>query len=953
MSALNFKGSVRMFVCVSLSPILPKKLVTCIAVCIAYVLLLSQSAFAQAPNISYGPSTNVLTLGTAFAITPANTGGAVPLNTLGLISTFAGSTAGTAGRTNATGTAALFDGPWGGAFDASGNLYVADNGNNEIRKITPAGVVTLLAGSSTGASGITNGTGTAALFNFPVGVASDGAGNLYVTDEANNEIRKIVISTGVVTLLAGSATGASGSANGTGSAATFNEPEGITYNSASGALYVTEGNGNRVRKVTTAGVVTTFAGSGTGGKTNGTGTAAQFFAPRGIASDASGNLYVADYGNNEIRKITTAAVVSLFAGSSTGAAGSANGTGSAATFSSPLSVTVDASGNLYVGDGANLIRLITSAAVVTTIAGNGSTGYVDGAGTLAEFNRMEGIEYNPANGNVFIGDYFNNVIREMSDYGYFITPSLPAGLSFNGTTGQINGTPTGTFSATTFTVTAYNQYGSSSTTITLSTGQAPNISYSPSTNVLPLNVSFSISPTNTGGAVPASIYDNVTTFAGSTSGTSGLTNGTGTAALFHGPWGIASDPSSGTLYVADEYNNEIRQITSAGVVSLLAGSSTGASGSTDGTGTAALFLSPAGITTDGAGNLYVAESSTVVTSATSNNDIRKIVASTGAVTRIAGSGNGTSYGTTNGTGTAATFNVPDAITYNAADGNFYITDYYGNDIRKMTPALVVSLFAGSPTEASGLTNGTGSAALFHYPQMIAADPSGNLYVCDEANNQIRKITPAGVVTLFAGSPTGASGSADGTGSAATLYNPYGAVCDASGNLYVMDSGNHKIRFITTAGVVTTVFGNGTAGGSDGVGTACEFFSPLAGAFDPTKANLYVTDLINNNIRKISLCGYTISPSLPAGLSFDGTTGTISGTPTTTFAATTFTVTAYNQYGSSATTITLSCVGYDWTGTTSTDWATGSNWATGTVPTSTSAVRIGVIAYTGSQPTLSS
>jgi len=916
------------------------------------------SAVGMAPNIYYTPSTNVLVQGTSFSITPANSGGVVPLSTIGLISTFAGSTAGTSGTTNATGTAARFSGPNGGAFDASGNLYVADNSNNEIRKITPAGVVTLLAGSSTGASGITNGTGTAALFHSPTGVASDGAGNLYVTDYANNEIRKIVISTGAVTLLAGSATGASGSANGTGSAATFNNPSGITYNPADGALYVTEANGNRVRKVTTAGVVTTFAGSGTAGLTNATGTSAQFFSPRGIAADASGNLYVVDYGNNEIRKITTAAVVSLFAGSSTGATGSANGTGSAATFSAPISVTVDASGNLYVGDGVtgpNLIRTITPAGVVTTVAGSGSLGYIDGGGLVAKFNSVQGIEYNPTNGTVLIEDYLNNAIREMSNYGYFITPSLPAGLSFDGTTGKISGTPTGTFSATTFTVIAYNQYGSSSTAITLTSGLPPNISYSPPTNVLPLDVPFSISPTNTGGAVPASIYGAVTTFAGSTSGTAGLTNGTGTAAQFNGPWGLYFNPSSSILYVDDAGNNEVRKITSAGVVTLFAGSATGASGNTNGTGSGALFLSPAGITSDGAGNLYVSSGSTVISSQTSNNDIRKIAISTGVVSSFSGSGNGTTYGSTNGTGAAATFNVPFGISYNQSDGNFYVTDYYGNDVRKVTTGAVVSLFAGSPTQAVGSTNGTGTAALFRNPLGIAVDPGGNLYVCDVFNNQIRKITSAGVVTLFAGSATGAAGATDGIGSGATFNSPYGIVSDAAGDLYVMDAGNYKIRFITPAGVVTTVFGNGTAGFVDGLGTAAEFHGAFAGALDETGGYLYVSDYHNNAIRKIGIYGYSITPSLPAGLSFDGTTGAISGTPATTFAATTFTVTAYNQYGSSATTITLSCVGYDWTGNTSTDWGTGSNWSTGTVPTSNSTARIGVVAYTGSQsqPTLSS
>jgi serine/threonine protein kinase, bacterial len=324
------------------------------------------------------------------------------------VSTFAGSA--TAGNTNGTGTGASFDGPAGVALDSSGNLYVAEYYNNDIRKISPAGVVTLFAGSSSGTSGNTNGTGSGATFHNPTGVAVDSAGNVYVADESNNEIRMITPA-GVVTTFAGS--GTAGNVDGTGTAAEFNGPEGIAIDS-SGNLWVADGGNNEIRKITTPGaVVTTWAGNGTAGRANGNGTSATFNMPVGVAVDSSGNLYVADFNNNEIRKIDTTDAVTLFAGSSTGASGSANGTGSAAEFLGPFGIAIDSAGNLYVTDSGNSeIRMLTPSAVVTTYAGSTTAGNVNGSASAAEFHYPFGIVVD-ASGNLYVCDYINNEIREI------------------------------------------------------------------------------------------------------------------------------------------------------------------------------------------------------------------------------------------------------------------------------------------------------------------------------------------------------------------------------------------------------------------------------------------------------------------------------------------------------------------------------------------------------------
>jgi len=266
----------------------------------------------------------------------------IPESNAWMVTTLAGS--GTAGSADGTGTAAQFSGPRGVAVDSSGNVYVADTLNNRIRKITPEGVVSTLAGST---SGFADATGTAAKFDRPQGVAVDSSGNVYVADYSNNRIRKIT-SAGVVTTLAGDR--AEGDANGTGTAARFHSPSGVAVDS-SGNVYVADTNNHRIRKITPAGVATTLAGS-TRGFADGAGTKAWFDEPIGVAVDSSGNVYVADTNNHRIRKITPAdRVVSTIAGS--GTADSADGTGTAAKFHSPIGVAVDSSGNVYVADSNN------------------------------------------------------------------------------------------------------------------------------------------------------------------------------------------------------------------------------------------------------------------------------------------------------------------------------------------------------------------------------------------------------------------------------------------------------------------------------------------------------------------------------------------------------------------------------------------------------------------------
>jgi sugar lactone lactonase YvrE len=327
-------------------------------------------------------------------------------NYIGVVSTLAGSGVNSYG--DGTGTSSGFSAPNSVTIDSAGNVYVADSSNYRIRKITSAGVVSTFAGSGT--STYLDATGTSAGFNSPYGIAVDSAGNVYVGDTNNHRIRKIT-SAGVVTTLAGS--GVASYADGTGTNAGFNTPGGIAVDSA-GNVYVADQTNNRIRKITSGGVVTTLAGSGTGTYLDATGTNAGFKIPKGVAIDSVGNVYVTDWNNSRIRKIDTSGVVTTFAGG-----GSGDGTGTNAGFSGVFGIAVDSVGNIYVADtGINRIRKITSAGVVTTFAGSGTATYLDGTGTNAGLNQPFGVTVD-STGNVYVADTVNNRIRKI------VNPATP------------------------------------------------------------------------------------------------------------------------------------------------------------------------------------------------------------------------------------------------------------------------------------------------------------------------------------------------------------------------------------------------------------------------------------------------------------------------------------------------------------------------------------------------
>jgi sugar lactone lactonase YvrE len=639
-----------------------------------------------------------------------------------IVTTLAGSPGAVDQNGNAAPVRAL-----GLAVDNSGNIFVSNSIGSKVQQISPLGIITTIAGSGT--SGSTDGVGAGASFIFPsilpislpIGnLALDKSGVLYVAETSSNKIRRITPEGHVTTL-----------ADYTSSFGHLFSPRGITVDGA-GSIYVTSGS-YKILKFTSNGVVTVVAGSGVSSHSDGKGTLANFTSPRGITVDPSGNLYVSDA--NRIRKITPTGIVTTLAGS--GTSGSIDGVGAAASFGLIYSLTSDKNGNIYAADSTyNKILKITPAGAVTTLAGSGIAGSKDGVGSTAQFIMLRSIT-SDSSGNLYVSEMLSAKIRKIT----------PQGL--------------------------------------------------------------------------------VTSIAGSGAGAE---DGPVSAASFFNPSGVAVD-NLGNSYVADASNHKIRKITADGIVTTLAGSSSG-NGSTDGVGSNASFNSPRGVAVDSVGNVYVAD--------TLNHKIRKITPS-GTVSTLAGSGGN---GSINGVGAEASFNTPYGLAVDVS-GNVYVADTLNRKIRKITSAGEVTTLAGSGV--GGSSDGNATTATFISPYGVAVDEAGNVYVADRDSNKIRKITSTGNVTTLAGS--GSAGAVDGTGNAASFNFPRGITVDSGGNVYVADSSNHKLRKITPAGVVTTIGGGSTYGFSDGVAITSKFYSPWGIAVD-SSGSLYVGDASNHLVRKI-------------------------------------------------------------------------------------------------------
>jgi uncharacterized protein (TIGR03437 family) len=569
--------------------------------------------------------------------------------------------------------------PAGVAVDSAGALYIADAGNQRVRKVAN-GVITTVAGNGLAGYSGDGGPATSARLNDPVGLAVDSAGNLYIADVNNSCVRKVA--NGVITTVAGNGVAGFGGDNGPATTAQLNGPYAVAVDAA-GNLYISDALNQRIRKVA-AGIITTIAGNGTAGFSgdNGPAVNAQLATPLGLSVDAAGNLYFADRDNQRVRKVTNGVITTIAGNGTTGFSGD-GGQAISAEFSEPVSVALDAAGALYITDDYNYrIRKIASG-VISTVAGGGVP-------TSSQFGGLSGIAVDSA-GSVYVGDQGNHRVLKVA-----------------------NGT--------------------------------------------------------------------ITTTAGN--GTKGFSGdgGSATAAQLNSPYGVAVD-SAGNLYIADSGNNRVRQISN-GVITTVAGNGTQGFSGDNGPALSAELNYPIGVAVDSAGSVYVADAN--------NYRVRKV--SKGSITTVAGNGMGNTGGT-NVPATSVGFSALAGIAVDAS-GNLYIADdTFDNAIRKVTNGIITTIAGGSAGSGFGGDNGPAVSAQLGQPTGVAVDSDGNVYLADSGNQRVRKVVN-GMITTIAGNGTAGFSGDGGPAYYAELNGPWGVAVDSSGNVYVADGLNGRIRLLT-------------------------------------------------------------------------------------------------------------------------------------------------------------
>lgn len=604
-------------------------------------------------------------------------------------------TTGGGGYADGKGSAARFSHSWGISADASANLYVVDNGNNVIRRVSPDGTVQLFAGQAKVAARV-DGPLADARFKHPTGVLADRAGGVYVAELC--ALRHI--SAGRVTTLIGDA--GCVTRDGNGGQAGVHQINGMALD-ADGNLFITEGTtagGKVVRKITPAGAVSTVAGSATeSGKADGTGAAARFFAIGKLAVDASNNLYVAD--STAIRRVSPAGEVSTYAGLQD-TYGQTEGYRTSARFSYITGLAFDGGGHLFVADGQRISRISTAGNVVTAVGSayaNGRVASIDGPAPVASAGSPTAMASLP-DGSVGFFDTAAYTVRIVTADA---TVSTRAGGS------QADGFVNGVGAAARF----GSHMGFQNALVVAPTGVVA-LADSMNNRIRRL-------------ALDTHLLD---TLAGN--GLYGNDDGPVGAATFTTPVGLAYD-AAGHLYFSGA--GVIRRISNTGMVSTVAGKFQ-EYGSADGVGAAARFKQIGAMVVDSKGNLIVADV---------QNFMFRRVAPDGTVTTLAGKAGESGY--VNGAGEAARFGTLKYLAIDAAD-NVYFTDST-HAIRKLAPSGEVSPVAGAPYSV-GQIDDVGAFARFSNPGGLAFDGRGNLYVADTGNSAIRRITPAGQVSTVIG-----------------------------------------------------------------------------------------------------------------------------------------------------------------------------------------------------------
>lgn len=905
---------------------------------LAILLLLCAAAMASAQNstLQFFPGTIATVTGTGTAGTAltqvnsprgmttdsagnlyvADYGNAriLKITKTGVVTVFAGTGTGGFAGDGGLATAAQLHSPVDVAFDSAGNLYIADFSNNRIRMVTPAGIISTVAGSSTTTGfGGDGGLATSALLNAPWGVALDSANNLYIADSGNNRIREVNASTKNIATIAGTGTASFTGDGGLATAATLNGSRGVVVD-PSGNIYIADYSNHRIRKITN-GTITTVVGTGSTAY-NGeglAGTSTNLYYPAGVALDAAGSLYFSNTNNYRVQRFSNG-VVNTVAGISTNLY---NGDGIPANTAGmlyPFKVTVDASGNIFIGDGNSRVREVvaaaaslafgnqgngtTSAAKSVTLINTGATSVsITGIVASASFSLQTTGSTSCAVGNLASGQSCTIVVTFSPATLGAITGTVT--VSDNGTTQVIQLTGTGTLAPSTTTIalvpnpialaantTATVQVTTSSTVTAIPTG---TVSLATGTTSLgTATLSGGSATLQFGSALNPGTYPVIATYSGDTN----FLPSTSAAA----PLAVNGLPTAITLTFA----TTSPQVSLPDLFTVTVTHATGATAPSgtvsfyDGTKLlAAIALPSSGVATYSATLTYGAHPISAVYSGDSLFNPSStpttllqvgpgpVASITPAViTTIAGGssvagGPPTGYSGDGGPATAAALGGPYDVAVDIS-GNVYIADSVNNRIRKITNGTITT-FAGTGTAGYSGDGGPATSAKIYTPRGLATDAYGNVYFSDYRNGVIREINTSGIVTTVAGNYAAGLGYS-GDGGAATnaqLNNVWGVLVDVAGNLYIADTSNNVVRFVNTSGIISTIAGNHAAGagstGDGGPGTSATLNGPARLALDAS-GNLYIADVGGNRIRLLNTSG-TISTFAGTGTaSFSGDGG---------------------------------------------------------------------------------
>jgi sugar lactone lactonase YvrE len=744
-------------------------------------------------------------------------------------------------------TGAQLNDPSGVAADSAGNLYIADTANNRIREVAVgSGIISTMAGTGAAGYGGDGGPASSAELHSPAGIALDSADNLYIADQGNGVIRKVTPSGTITTVAGNNQTGFSGD-NGPATSATLYAPAGVAVDGA-GNLYIADTGNNRIREVNTSGIITTIVGNGTAGYSGDTGPAASasLNQPSAVIITGTGVLYLADTANHVIREVAASTAITTVAGNGVAAYAGDGGPASSASLHSPSGLVMDGSGNLYIADsGNNAIRLVTSAGAIATVVGTGSPGFSGDGGpaSAAQLNAPHSVAFDVL-GNLYLSDQGNNRVRQVNPpAGSVAFPTTQVGTTSSAVTIALQVNTSGT--TITGIVPPPSQAGKQEYNVTatgcdlntaLAAGTMCNVTVTftpayPGVRALPLQVltpsgTLPFGMTGVGTAPQAALTPGIINTLWSPSRAA---NPVSIASLYSG---VTAD-AAGNVYVSGFLEESkvslavlVRIQAGTGVPSLVSNAEL--------TGAGAL-----GLAIDSGGTFYVASPLYHCVFKLSPGDVAFTVVAGTLIGNGGYGGLGNGFSGDNGLAVNAKLDAPAGVAVDSA-GNLYIADSGNNRIRKVNASGIITTIVGNGAAGDSGDGGPAASAELNDPSAVAIDSAGNLYIADSKNRRVRKVNAAGVISTIAGNGTMGYSGDGGPATAAEMNVPSSVAVDPAGDVYIGDSSSANVRMVNATGIITTVAGNGLIGETGDGGPANSAQINLLGIALDSAGNLLIS-----------------------------------------------------------------------------------------------------------------